>query len=109
MSALGSIRALGITEPAYVAKLTRCNARSAGTTGLDLDKVIWRNPSYYIAKERARIEVRMGQELVVNGFGVRAGPDIDSLSPELSFDGCHRSRLGLDRSADLWFGTLTSQ
>jgi hypothetical protein len=31
---------------AYVAKLTRCNLRNQSTTGLDLDNVIWRNPSY---------------------------------------------------------------
>jgi len=108
LAGLATIRSLGIVEPAYVAKLTRCNLRDPNTTGLDLDKVIWRNPSYYVAKEKARIEVRAGQALVVNGSGVRAGPDIDALPPELSYDGCHRSRRGLDISADLWFSTLTS-
>jgi len=61
-----------------------------------------------VAKEKARIEVRAGQALVVKGSGVRNGPDIDTLPPELSYDGCHRSRRGLDISAVLWFSALSS-
>ena len=57
---------------------------------------------YFVAEARA------GQALVVKGSGVRNGPDIDTLPPELSYDGCHRSRRGLDISADLWFSTLSS-
>ena len=107
---LESIRALDVSEPVYVANVSRCNMRVATLhEGLDFDKVIWRNPSYYVTKEVARIEVRAGQRLPVGTQGVRAGPDLDPVPPEMRFDGCHFSRRGLDESADRWFEALTRQ
>jgi hypothetical protein len=79
-----AIRLRGVSAPIYVAQCTVC------CSGVNEN-------------------VRAAQRDVVNfAKGILAGPDIDSISLDDRWDGCHLSTVGLQKAAELWFATITS-
>ena len=112
LSMLGSVRVLGVTAPIYVAKSTICNMRASASYPPP-QAVVERSAQWHISKEQGRRTIRGAQwdyqpAGVINGGGVRRGPDTDALGPEYRYDGCHLSARGLDSAAALWLEKLTA-
>lgn len=112
LAMLGSVRRLGVPAPVYVAKSTICNFRDADSYPPP-DAVLNRDARWHLLKEANKETIRRAQHGyqpagVVNGYGVRRGPDTDKLGPEYRFDGCHFSARGLDAAAWLWLKALTA-
>ena len=96
----------GFTKaPIFVSTTTICNYREA-TYYPPPDNVLIRPPHFYIEKELARIEVRKGQGMVINGDDVLAGPNTDSIPPLWRWDGCHFGARGLDMVSKMWADAL---
>lgn len=108
LAMLASIRPL-TTAPVYVARSANCLIRSGNMPQAQIDALIWRGPNVYVADETRKSWIRQGQAMVVNGFGVRTGPDIDALGPEIYYDGCHPSRIGGAIYAKKWLDAMTAQ
>ncbi len=54
--------------------------------------------------------IRAAQRSVVNlAMGIVAGPDTDTISLDDRLDECHLSIAGLEKTAHLWFDTITHQ
>jgi Carbohydrate esterase, sialic acid-specific acetylesterase len=100
-SMLGSIRALGIKAPVWVAQTTMCNLRTARDPN-DLD-VLWRTPDYYVDSEVGRQNVRAAQQ-IIGGWNenLHNGANLDSIDIALRRDGCHMGSYALDQEAQLW-------
>lgn len=82
-SVVAHLRRNGVAAPVYVAKSTICCGP--------------RNEA-----------IRAAQFQVVDvKAGVFEGPDTDTIGIDARWDGCHFSREGLERGAELWYSVLT--
>lgn len=84
---VAGMRELGIDAPVFVARSTYCHQVRPNSAAI--------------------LEAQL--EVVDPAIGILAGPDTDTLGPELRFDGCHFSNEGLARAAVLWADCLESQ
>lgn len=83
-SMVDAIRLRGVRAPIYVAQ---CSVCCSGVND----------------------NIRAAQRDVIDlANGILAGPDIDTISLDDRWDGCHLSTVGLQKAADLWFSTITS-
>lgn len=81
---LAAVRAKGIAAPIYVARASRCG------------------------RSRPNDEIRRAQSGVIDKeSGVLEGPDTDTLGLAERYDGCHFSKEGLQRAAELWLQAIT--
>jgi len=94
--------------PIYVAKSATCHIRSGKMSQDQIDQLVWTGPDVYLSNEVRKDWLREGQRLVVDGHGVRAGPDLE-IGPQYLFDGCHPSRIGAAMYARRWFDVLTAR
>jgi hypothetical protein len=101
-----SIRSTGAQAPIYVSQETICNYRTSDNPSPP--DIVSRTPDYYITRELGRIAIRAGQKAVVNGTSVRAGPNLDQITPQMRADGCHMGYAGLVTEANLWMEALTT-
>ena len=104
---LSSIRQLGITAPIYVAIATICNLRTSDNPSPH--DVLWRDPSFYVQKEIARLAIRNAQSAVVTGENIRAGANTDTIDWRMraAGDGCHGDERFLFEHARRWTTALT--
>ena len=96
---------IAATTPIYISKTTTCNERSSANYPPPAS-VYARTPDFYIAQAAGTLAIRAAQAAIPNGAGMRAGPDTDSIAPNLRFDGCHLSYDGLVQEAQIWLATL---
>jgi len=71
-----------------------------------INDLIFQGPDKIIEFEAGKQEIRLGQQLVVNGRDIRQGPNLDAIGPEYTFDGCHQSRAGALLHAQAWRDVL---
>ncbi len=105
----GAIRNIGINAPIYVAVATACDMRSGRWEPDRIDAIIRRGTDSLLGQQVAQQSIREAQRFLVNGVDIFSGPDTDTISPWLRFDGCHFSHMGLRKHADLWFEAITKQ